>query len=316
GVLAFTLSTSIVVVLVFGLAPALVATRSDLSPIFKGGASTSNGKAGTPGRFLILAEVCVSCVLLVGGVLFARSLQGLTNLDAGFRRDNVVLLGLYTRGQEAVSYSLFERILDRLSKIPGVEAASLSSEALFSGNTWTEAVNAPGFAPGRGADREAVMLVVAPAFFRTMGTTMLRGRDFDDRDSERSPRVAIVNEAMACYYLNGTDVLGKTFHIEHRDFPQPLTVVGVVQDAKYRNLRDAAPRMVYLPLQQNPGASGDATIAVKTASDPDKMAGLLLKETESESPRVRVGSVTTQARLVNGTIAADRMLAQLSGFFA
>jgi predicted permease len=313
--LAFTFSASIIVVLVFGLAPALVATRLDLSPIFKGGASTASGKAGTPGKLLILAEVCVSCVLLVGGVLFARSLQSLTNLDAGFRRENVLLLGLYTRGQ-GPSYPMFQSILDRLSRIPGVEAASLSSEALFSGNTWTEAVNAPGFAPRRGADREAVMLVVAPGFFRTMGTAVLRGRDFDERDGEHSPRVAIVNEAMARYYLNATDVLGKTFHIEHRDFPEPLTVVGIVQDAKYRNLRDAAPRMVYLPLQQNPGASGDATIAVRTADEPDTMAGLLVKETESESPGVRVGSVTTQARLVNGTIAADRMLAQIAGFFA
>jgi predicted permease len=314
--LAFTLFSSIVVVLVFGLAPCLEATRLDLSPMFKGVSTGAGRMVRTPGRLLVLAEVSVSCILLFGGVLFARSLQNLTSLDAGFRRENVLLLQLYT-GESGGPYDpVFQRILYRLSKIPGVIATSLSSEALFSGNTWTEAVTAPGFAPRRGQDREAVMLVISPGFFRTMGTTIIRGRDFEGRDGENSPRVAIVNEAMARYYLGGTDVLGRTFQIEHRDFPAPLMVVGVAQDAKYKNLRDADPRMIYLPYQQNPAASGDATIAVRTVGNPEKMIDLLWKETQSESTRVRVGSVTTQSRLVDGTVAQDRMLAELAGFFA
>jgi len=315
--LAFTLLSSIIVVLVFGVAPGFEATRLDLSPMFKGLATGAGHMVRTPGKLLVLAEVSVSCVLLFGGVLFSRSLQNLTHLDVGFRRENVLLLQLYTRGPEgAVPYAVFQRILDRLSKIPGVVATSLSSEALFSGNTWTEAVTAPGFAPRRGQDREAVMLVVSPGFFRAMGTTIKRGRDFEERDGENSPRVAIVNEAMARYYLGGTDVLGKTFQIDRHDFPTPLTVLAVVQDTKYKNLREEAPRMVYLPLLQNPGASGDATVAVRTVDNPEKMIDLLWKETQSESTRVSVGSVTTQSQLVDGTVAQDRMLAELAGFFA
>jgi predicted permease len=312
--LAFTLFSSVIVVLVFGLAPALVATRLDLSPVFKSGTSASGRTVRARGKFLVLAEVSVSCVLLVGGVLFARSLQELTNVDAGFQSQNVMLLQLNTRGTQG-TYDVLQRILERLSRIPGVVATALSSEVLFSGNTWTEAVSAPGFVPRRGEDREAVLLVVSPGFFRTMGTSILQGRDFDDRDGERSSRVAIVNEAMARYYFGRTDVLGKTFQVEHRDFSQPLTVVGIVQDAKYWTLRDAAPRMVYLPYQ-NPGTIESGNIAVRTTGDPEKMIDVLLKETQSERPFVRVGNVTTQARLVNGTIAQDRMLAQLSGFFA
>jgi len=319
-VLAFTLATSVAVVLLFGLAPALATTRPDLSPMFKGGASWSGRGEGParPGKLLVVAQVAISCVLLVGAVLFARSLETLTNLEAGFRPENVLLLHARTsaEGPKALErVRLYERVLDRLARVPGVRSAALSSESLFSGNSWTEAVNAPGFAPRPGQDREAVLLVISPGFFRTLGTSMVRGRDFDSRDDERAPKVAIVNEAMARYYFGGTNALGRTFRLEHRAFPQPLTVVGLVRDAKYKSLREAAPRIVYLPYLQAPGPLGGANIAVRTAANPEKMADLLWKEVQGESPHLRFGGVTTQARLVDGTIAQDRMLAQLSGFF-
>jgi hypothetical protein len=144
---------------------------------------------------------------------------------------------------------------------------------------------------------------------------MLRGRDFESRDDERAPKVAIVNEAMARYYFGGTEALGRTFRLEQRAFPQPLTVVGLVRDAKYKSLREAAPRMVYLPYLQAPDSLGGANIAVRTAANPQQMADLLWKEARGESPHLRFQGATTQARLVEGTIAQDRMLAQLSVFF-
>jgi predicted permease len=318
-VLVFTLATSVSVAMLFGLAPALTATGLDLSPMFKG-ASVSGRGAGRArtGKFLVVAQVAISCVLLVGAVLFARSLQTLTNLDAGFRPENVLLLNAYTlkagpKGVERVR--LYERVLDRLSRVPGVRSAALSSESLFGGGTWTEAVSAPGFVPRPGDDRESVLLVISSGFFRTMGTTILRGRDFTLRDDEHAPKVAIVNEAMARYYFGGTDVLGRAFHLEHRMFPDSLTVAGVVRDVKYSSLREAAPRIVYLPDLQNPSPLGGANIEVRTAADPEKMTDLLWKEGQGESPYLRLSGATTQAHLVDGTIAQDRMLAELSGFF-
>ncbi|MPY88281.1 MAG: FtsX-like permease family protein [Luteitalea sp.] len=318
-VLAFTLSTSIGVVLLFGLAPALAATRLDLSPLFKGGSASVRGQGPTrPGRVLVVAQVAISGVLLVGAVLFTRSLQTLTNLDAGFRRDNVLLLHVNTAAEALTDVQrvrLYERVLDRLASVPGVRSAALSSESLFSGNAWSEAVNTPSFAPPPGADRQAVLLVISPGFFRTLGTSVLRGRDFNTHDHGRAPTVAIVNEAMARYYFGETEAVERAFRLEHDSFPQHLTVVGLVQDAKYRSLREAAPRIVYLPYLQVPGQLGSANIAVRTAANPEMMADLLWKEVRDESPYLRLGGTTTQARLVEGTIAQDRMLAQLSGFF-
>jgi predicted permease len=205
-VLAFNMIVSIAVALLFGLAPALAATRLDLSPAFKGRVSLTgrHGGRARPATLLMVAQVAISCVLLAGAVLFARSLETLTNLDAGFHPENVLLLHAYTsqggpNGIERVR--LYERVLERLARVPGVQSAAFSSEMLFSGNTWTEAVSAPTFAPQPGQDKEAVLLVISPGFFRTMGTPMICGRDFDARDDENAPKVAIVNEAMAHYYL-------------------------------------------------------------------------------------------------------------------
>ncbi len=155
---------------------------------------------------------------------------------------------------------LYETALERLSRVPGVRSEAFSSEALFGGGTWTEPVSAPGFMPRPGEDRDSVLLMISPGFFRTMETAMLRGRDFTLRDDEGAPKVAIVNEAMARFYFGGTDVVGRTFRVEHHSFPQPLTVVGVVRDARYRSLREPAPRIVYLPDLQNPGPFGGANI--------------------------------------------------------
>jgi predicted permease len=318
-VLIFTAATSLGVVLLFGLAPALAATRLDLYPLFRGGAFGGEARRIAPGKLLLLIEVSISCVLLAGAILFARSLQKLNTVDAGFQPENIALMQLFmAEPAPAVKAraELFQRVLDQMMSVPGVLSTGLSSERLFSGNTWTEAIAAPGFvpAPGEGS-REAVILVVSPGFFRTMNTTMLRGRDFETRDNVNALRVAIVNEAMARYYLGGTDVLGKTFQIARGDDPHPLTVIGVVRDAKYRNLRDASPRMVYLPYLQNPELLDETNVAVRTSGDPEKMVDALWQAARNESPLLRLGNATTQSRLVNATIAQDRMLAHLSAVF-
>jgi len=314
--LAFTIALSFAVALLFGLAPALAATRLNRTPIFRGGVSS---RADTPhatrsGTVLVVAQVAISCVLLSVAVLFARSLNNLTQLDAGFERKNVLILsvGIAEGGPKGIGAArLYGRVLEHLATVPGVRSAALSSETLFGGGRWTEAITAPGFNPPRGQNRDAVMLVVSPNFFRTMGTRLLAGRDFDSRDNGEGQKVAIVNESMARYFLGGRDAVGRSFQVA--GFPQPLTVVSVVEDARYQSLREPAPPIVYLPYMQGPIEGTNLTI--RTAGDPEKMADTLWNEAHRQAPLLRYRGVTTQARLVNGTIAHDRMLAQLSAAF-
>ncbi|HEY1341830.1 MAG TPA: ABC transporter permease [Bryobacteraceae bacterium] len=314
--LAFTAATSFAVALFFGIAPALAATRMDRMPILGGGFSTRGNAphAARSGAMFVVAQVAISCVLLSVAMLFARSLNNLVQVNAGFERENVLILsvGVAEGGPKGNGAArLYGRVLDHLSTVPGVRSAALSSETLFGGGRWTEAITAPGFNPVPGQNRDAVMLVVSPNFFRTMGTRLLGGRDFDARDNDEGQKVAMVNESMARYFLGSPDAVGRSF--QATGFKQPLTVVGVVEDARYQSLREAAPPIVYLPYMQ--GLIDGANLTVRTAGDPEKMADTLWNEAHRQAPLLRYRGITTQARLVDGTIAQDRMLAELSGAF-
>jgi len=314
--LGFTIAISCAVALSFGLAPALAATRTDRMPLFRGGSSSRENtpRAARSGRLLIIAQVAISCILLSVALLFARSLNNLIRLEAGFERQNVLIfsLGVVDGGPKGIEAArLYGRVLEDLATAPGVRSVALSSETLFGGGRWTEAITALSFHPAPGQNREAVMLVVSPNFFRTMGTRQLAGRDFDSRDNEEGQKVAIVNESMARYFLGSPDAVGRSFQVA--GFQQPLTVVGVVEDSRYQSLREAAPPIVYLPYMQGPIEGTNLT--VRTAGEPEKMAETLWNEAHRRFPLLRYGGVTTQAQLVNGTIAQDRMLAQLSGIF-
>lgn len=320
-ILAFTLTTSLIVVGLFGLAPALAATRLDLTAMFKGSPAAASGeRRARPGKLLVVAQVAISCVLLATAVLFARSLRTLTHLDAGFRPENVVLLGVGLEMERSVSeverVRIYERVLERLARVPGVQSAAFSSDTLFGGSTWTEPVSAPTFIPPPGQDRNAVLLVISPRFFETMRTSVLHGRPFDARDDERGARVAIVNETAARYYFGRTDAVGQTFQIFGWSSLPPFRVVGVAQDAKYKSLKEPAPRIIYLPALQHPGPVSKPSLAIRTTGDPQKMADVLWKAAHSEVADLRWRAAGTQAQLVEGTIAHDRMLAQLSGAFA
>ena len=318
-ILTFALLVMIGVVLLFGLAPALTATRLDLAGMFKGGgtASDRNVRGARTGRLLVMAQVAICCLLLTGAVLFARSLQTLNRVDAGFRPENVMLMHVEAGGNltPVERVRLYDRVRDRLAGVPGVRSAALSSGRLFGGTAWTEPLRVPGFVPARGQSREALLFVVSPSFFQTMDTPILNGRDLDSRDDERGAPVAIVNEAAARYFFGGADPVGRTFHVEHRGFSRPLTIVGLVRDQKYRSLKESTPSIVYLPYLQMPGAPDEANLVLRTTGSAERITDVLLKTVKAESAALRISAPTTQARLIQGTIAQDRMLAQLSACF-
>jgi predicted permease len=315
-VLSFTVAISFVMALVFGLAPALAATRLDRAPIFRGGfSSRADARHSTRSTtILMVGQVAISCVLVAMATLFARSLYNLAQVDAGFEPENVLVLfvGMAEGGPKGIKAAhVYDTLLEHLTTVPGVRSAALSSEALFGGNRWTETITAPGFNPTSGQDREAVMLVVSPNFFRTMGTRLLAGRDFDSRDNESGRKVAIVNDVMARYFLHTREAVGRSFQVS--GFAQPLDVVGVAEDTRYQSLREPAPPIVYIPYRQRP--MEDANLVIRTTGDPERMSETLWNEIHRQNPVLRYRGATTQARLINGTIAPDRMLAQLSGAF-
>lgn len=314
--LAFTIAVSCAVALLFGLAPALSASRLDGTPAFREGVSSRAGapQANRSGALLVIGQVAISCILLSLAVLFARSLNHLAQADAGFESEHVLILSVAPgesgpRGAQAAR--VYARALDRLASVPGVWSASLSSEPLFGGHRWTEGIQAPAFHPVRGQDIGAVLLVISPHFFQTVGLHVISGRDFDARDNAGGPETAVVNESAASYFLGRRDAVGQSFYVT--GYGRQLTVVGVVQDARYQSLREPPPPIVYLPYLQGPLEG--AYLTIRTVGDPMKMVRTLWTEAHEAAPLLRYRGATTQDQLVDGTIAQDRMLAQLSAAF-
>ena len=265
----------------------------------------------------MVAQVAISCVLVSLAMLFARSLVNLTQLDAGFERDNVLILSVASgdggpKGAEAGR--LYGRVLEHLATLPGVRSAALTGETLFGGGRWTEAITAPEFNPAPGQNRDAVMLVVSAYFFRTMGTRLLAGRDFDSRDNQDGQKVAVVNESMASYFLGTRDAVGRSFQVA--GFPLPLTVVGVAR-RQYR--RCTSQRRHQLAYFLHAGTDRRLTPRHPRrcySGDPETTAGPLELQAHRQALFLtRYRQVQTQARPLQTEPSPARMLAQLSGAF-
>ena len=239
--LAFTAALAVAACLFFGLAPAVRATRAEAASVIKsGGRGTTSGRE-TFGlrRTLVVVQLALSLVLVVGALLFVRTLQNLMHVDPGFRNDGVLVAALdYRRSgaADAQLASLRQDALDRVGRTPGVRSAAAVFISPLEGSGWNKGIIVDG-TPQRASN----LNWVSSGFFSTMGTPVLRGRDFNDGDTLASPRVAIVNESFAQVFFGGRDPIGRTFQLtEGPGEPQPAyQVVGLVRDTKYVDLREA-----------------------------------------------------------------------------
>src|SRR5437867_4044399 len=266
-VLAFTLAVSVVTALLFGTVPALRATRINLTPALKEGRSAVSAGSRSPlAKALIVSQVALSLVLLVGTGLFLRTLVKLTHVDTGFNRANVLLFAI---DPPAVGYkedarlaNLYQQIEQRVSAQPGVRAASISFFT-FNQGEWSTLVSVQG--PTSTAEKKHD--VVGPGYFATMGIPLLVGRVFGPQDTEKSPKVAVINETMARQFFPGGSPVGRRFGIG--DDPKrsnDIEVVGVVKDAKYESLREEPQPAAYYPYTQRIGYYYD--FEVRYSGDP------------------------------------------------
>jgi predicted permease len=257
---AFVAGTALFTLALFGLAPALRATRTRLRDY----------RRAPFGRLILCGQLALSFSLLVAAILLARSLYDLRTFDAGFRRDHLLLVSpdtsrAFSNGRDQLRYT--DAVLSEIRNLPGVRSAGASVVIPMEGSSWQGAFTAPGYVARRQTDSSSCENMVTPAFFRTMGTRVLLGRDFSERDVETAPPVAVVNESFAQRYWPGENPVGKQFH--RVDRKELFTVAGVVEDAKYRDFRKAAPPSVYWPLAQVPPATGwSAHLEVWTHGEP------------------------------------------------
>ncbi len=249
--LFFAFGASLVAALLFGLLPSIQMSRADLITAIKEQAGSILGGHGVGTRkALVAAQVTLALVLLVGSGLFVQSLRNMRLVDPGFRVTNLIRFAVNPAlsGYNAERiHAFYAQAQQRLEALPGVESASLAAVGVLEGDDWTQTITIEGYQAKENENTEPYFNSIAPRYFKTLGMGLKEGRDFDERDHIRAPKVAIVNETFVRRYFGGRSPLG--FHIGMGRGPNVKLdheIVGVVADAKYEQLREETPCQVFV----------------------------------------------------------------------
>ncbi len=322
-VLAFTLGLSLATGLLFGLLPALHASKSDLQSSLRDGAKGSGDRRGRRTRsVLVFAEVALAIVLLVGVGLLVRSLRELQNVQPGFRADHALSVQIQlpesTYREEPKQVAFFSDLLPRLAALPGVQSAAAGYPLPFSGSRFMLAFAAEGQAPPKTlADMPAAnMGFVSPGYFATLAIPIREGRVFDQRDGLTSEKVIVVNRSLAEKIWPGISPVGKriTFGVPVTKDSDWLRVVGVVSDVRHAELNDEPGLQAYLPLLQSPNT--EAALVVRTAGSPGAMTSAVAAAVREVDPGLPVANAKTLDQLISDSVAAPRANAVLLGLLA
>lgn len=312
-VLAFTVGAALATALVFGLAPALRATKLDLTQEFQGGRAT-HGSRSWLSRSLMVLQIALSLLMLVCTGLLIGSLRNLQKVDAGFNRHALVAFCLdassagYQAGQNS---ALFARLLERLARMPGATAATYSRLPVLSRAQQTSSVTLAVAAGDQPAPLDAHIHVVAPEFFAVTQLPIVLGRAFTAADAPGAPRVAIVNQAFAAKHLAGGNPIGQRFR--HGPEREEWEIVGLARDAKYATLRDEVPATVYFPVLQQPG--GPANFLVRSAGEPTALFAAIRTAVREIDPTLPVLDLRTMDEQIDRLHGQELLFARLAGFF-
>jgi len=318
-VLGFALLVSLVTGLLFGLMPALQATRPHLASTLKEeGRGIVGGSSVLLRKSLVVAQVALSLLLLIGAGLFVHSLKNLKELDPGFHTRNLVSFALdptLSGKPEAWSLDNYRRLSERLQALPGVSSSTLAVIAVLADNEWDNGTTVEGYSTKVGEMVDPHMQFCSPGFFQTLQIPLLAGRDFRLADDAKAPKVGIVNQKFARKYFANVNPIGR--HVGLGTDPGTkldIEIVGVAGDTKYENMRQEVPYELYLPYTQQPFVVG-MTAYVRAAADPAGLLPVLRKVVTELDPAVPLYQMRTLDQQVENSLITERLLATLSGGF-
>jgi predicted permease len=321
-ILAFTVVLTVVTAIVFGLLPALRASRSDPWTTLK---DTIGSVAGTGGSLflrkgLVVAQVALSFLLLFGAGLFVRSLQNLKTADTGVALENLLSFQLnpaLSGYDDARGQVFYEQLLDRLRAAPGVTSVGLAAVPLLSGDEWDSSVAVEGHQAKDGEDMQAFMNALSPDYFKTMKIPILEGRDFRRSEAkaltgEQTPDVVIVNRSFAEHYFPGRSALGK--RLGWGGGPKTkltMEIIGVVADSFYEGPREGVHRQAFIP---NYG-KGSAVIYLRTQTPSASAFNLVRNEVRQLDAGIPIYDMKPVEAQLDETLLSDRLIAMLSAGF-
>ncbi len=324
GVLTFTAAVSILAGLIFGLVPALSASKTDLTTAIKEKSARTGrrrlrfGLAST----LVVAQVGLSMVLLAGAGLFARSLMKLQEEDVGFNRDNVLLIGIDPRlgGYKPTELSaLYRQVLDRLKEVPGVQSATIATFSPISGTGRTSTITVRGYTPKPSENRDVSDILVGPNYCATLGVPLVLGREIDIRDTPANQKIAVVNQSFARHFFSGENPVGRRFYFGDENDPErseDLEIVGVIGDVKYESAKTDPEPAVYRPiLQVQDSDAYSSNVEIRTSGDAASLAPMARAAISQVDPKLPVFGVTTLREQLAGALQREKLVAELVSFF-
>jgi predicted permease len=313
-VLLFALGISLLTGILFGLGPALRATRTVLQTTLKDqGASVSDGKSNVRLRkWLMISQVALTTMLLASAGYFVKSLLNLERQNLGVQIDHVVqfsvspFLNRYTAQQTS---ALFDHLRLGIEALPGVRGVGIAREALFQDDDWGSNLTLEGYTPGPDEDMHVFRNSVGPGYFSAMRIPLLAGREFRESDTSTSPKVVIINEKMAQRYFPGRNPVGMHMVWGSHNPPVPLDIeiIGVVQNSKHEDLRDEIHTFVYQPYTQDPSLSY-GTFYMRTGQDPLAITGSIRQIVKGLDSNLPIFDVRTLAEQAEQSVYADRLL--------
>jgi predicted permease len=328
-ILLFTLAVTILTGILFGLVPALQATKPNIGRTLKDQAGAVVGGHGALRKTLVIAQVALSLLLLIGAGLFLRTLNNLSSLGPGFQAERLVgfnidpSLGGYTPERAKIYY---QQLTETLNSIPGVESVGLAAVRILENDEWDSSMTAEGYSPAKPEDRpQPFMNMISPNYFATLGVPVVAGRDFtlqDNREVKKGPKpddwtptVVIINQKFARRYFRGQDPLGRHMGFGHDPGTRTdMEIIGIVKDIKYTNLRDDIPEQAFVPYL---GAHrlGSMTVYLRTKADPNQFMPLVRAKVRELDPNLPLYDMRTTEAQVSNSLSTERMIASLSTVF-
>jgi predicted permease len=322
----FTAALALATALMFGLIPALQASRPELNRTLR--EEAGHLSAGTRhARFrkgLVVAQVALSMLLVAGAGLFARSLYNLKSLDTGLQVNNLLTFRVdpSLNGYDQTRIKRFyHQLLEDIRRIPGVQSASIAQVPALTGNASSRTIQVQGYTPKQDENMNPWTNEVGPDYFRTMGMPLLVGREFNDRDVAGAPPVAVVNQTFARYYFGRENPIGRRFGFSAMDDPSALEIVGVVADSFYADMRQGTtkdnetPRVVYTPYPQSQEINEMTAYIRGAGAAASTMAEQLRQTVRRADAAMPVFEMQPMEQTVDEALFNERMLALLSASF-
>jgi predicted permease len=321
-ILLFTLAVSLATGLLFGLVPAVAATRVDITPALKetrASAPPRRGHRPGLGQLLLVFQIALSLLLVLGAALFVRTLANLRSIELGFNQESLLTFSVdagQAGYQGAALKAFYMRMAERFQALPGVQAATISDLPLVSGWSHGTAVALPGLTEPHDHRLPVAYVSVGPGFFSTLQLPILSGRPIDSRDVAGAPAVAVINQTFATKYLANRNPIGQIFGLN--DMTHSVTVIGVAKNARYDSLKDEIPPVAYISYQQNADhhPMTEIIFELRTRGNPLAIANTIRKTVHDIAPTIPVTGMLTQTQRVDSTITQELTFADLCTTFA